>query len=103
MRKLFDHGRHQRARASGPRVLLEIIELADEITRRTPGNSGNRSNALQIRAMADSARCGDARAAGFGESLAFSEASFRRVSNELRTRIAVFELRGIDRHLDDAL
>src|ERR1700678_3643638 len=96
MRELFDHRRHQSARASGPRVLLEVVDLTHQIARRASGNSGNGCKALEVRAMAARARRGDARPARpgprLGQGLALGDAAFWYVRDELRTGVAMFEL-----------
>src|ERR1700722_18316856 len=84
-------------------MLLEIVDLTHEITRRTSGNSGNGRSALKVRAVADRARRRDARSAGLGQGLALCDASFRHIRHELRPGVAMFELLYIGGDLDDTL
>src|ERR1700738_1510737 len=103
MREFFDHRRHQRGSASLPPVLLEVVDLAHEIARRTSGDAGYRVHAPKLRTMAGSARRCCAGSPGPGQSLALCDASLRHIGHELRTRVAMFELRRILRDLDDTI
>ena len=103
MREFFDDRRHRSACASLPGMLLEVVDLTNEVAGRTPGNPGDCIHSFEIRAMAGLARRRCAGSPRFGQSFALSDASFRNIRHELRTRVAMFELLYIHRDLDDTL
>src|SRR5262245_57052529 len=55
--ELCRHGFHQLRPFAVSRARLVVIELANEIARRTAGKSRHRSHAVQVGAVADGARC----------------------------------------------
>src|SRR5579863_2266352 len=84
-------------------MLLKVIKLTDQVARRTSGDARNGSNTPEVRPMAGNTGRGNSRTAGRGQHLALGNTALRPIGDELRTCIAVFELRGIHRRLDDAL
>src|SRR5450631_2059009 len=91
MRELFNNRRHQGARASLPRMLLEVVQLTHQIARRTSGDPGNCIHAFEVGAMAGRTGDGCVRSAGFGQALALCKAALGHVDHELRASVTMFE------------
>src|ERR1700719_5207487 len=66
-RQIDDIGRHQRARWTGSRAVLKIIELPHEVARRPSCEAGDGSHSVQFGPMTDRAWRALSVAAGGGE------------------------------------
>src|SRR6185436_9523761 len=88
---------------AGARAVLDVVELAHDIAGRAPGDRGQVSQTFQIGTMADRALQGLACATRADQSFTSRDAADRHVGDEVRSRVAVFELLEIFGHLDDAL
>src|SRR5690348_11083586 len=82
--------------------MLEVIELPNDVTWRTAGNTRNGTQALQIGAVAYSAVNGLAGVPARDEDFSFLNTADRYVRSKLSIAIIGFELVEIIRHLDDA-
>src|SRR5688572_25508458 len=100
--ELFHRLLHERAADSRAGAVLEIVELAHDVSRRAPRDPGYRPEALKVRPVACRALYGLAPSTCRGEALSLLDAAGGNVRDETRPRIAVAELRGILGHLYEA-
>ena len=101
--KFFDGGLHQRTSSSSPRAMFEVIELANDITRRAARDAGYRPQALKAGPVANAAWHRLAATAVGGERLTFLNAAWRHIRSETCASIPAYKLFQVIRHFDDAL
>src|SRR5205807_5571641 len=84
-------------------AVLDVIELAHDIARRTAGDRREASQTFQLRPMADGTWQGLARTAGADQGGTFGDAAYGHIGDDPRSRVTIFKLFEIFGHLDDPL
>jgi hypothetical protein len=101
--QLSDNARHQWTPRPGAFPVLHVLQLLNEVARRTAGDSRYWAKAFENRPVTDSALCRFSVATGVRKRLAFRNAADRDVRNKFGVRVTGFKSLQIFRDLNDAV